>query len=64
MTVVVSTYSAYYSLLTIGSDDKQVRVVAAMEKYQNLSIHSLAAHKAAIIGNHFEEKSYSVRVMI
>ncbi|VBB30467.1 unnamed protein product [Acanthocheilonema viteae] len=36
-------------LLVVGSEDKQVRVVSAVDSLKNLFLHALAAHKAELI---------------
>uniref|UniRef100_A0A915PYK6 Small-subunit processome Utp12 domain-containing protein n=1 Tax=Setaria digitata TaxID=48799 RepID=A0A915PYK6_9BILA len=36
-------------LLVVGSEDKQVRIVSAVDNLQNLFLHALAAHKAELI---------------
>ncbi|MFH4977039.1 hypothetical protein AB6A40_003748 [Gnathostoma spinigerum] len=47
-------------LLAAGADDKQVRVVAAGDQYQNLVVYSIASHKGSIVGNYFLNKSFDL----
>uniref|UniRef100_A0A915C7Y8 Anaphase-promoting complex subunit 4 WD40 domain-containing protein n=1 Tax=Parascaris univalens TaxID=6257 RepID=A0A915C7Y8_PARUN len=47
-------------LLVTGSEDKQVRIVAAGGKLQNLFMHTLASHKGAVVGCHFCNDSYDL----
>uniref|UniRef100_A0A1I8EA68 U3 snoRNP-associated protein Utp1 n=1 Tax=Wuchereria bancrofti TaxID=6293 RepID=A0A1I8EA68_WUCBA len=47
-------------LLVVGSEDKQVRVVSAVDTLKNLFLHALAAHKAEVVGSHFCHNSYDL----
>uniref|UniRef100_A0A0R3RJZ7 WD_REPEATS_REGION domain-containing protein n=1 Tax=Elaeophora elaphi TaxID=1147741 RepID=A0A0R3RJZ7_9BILA len=47
-------------LLVVGSEDKQVRVVSAVDNLKNLFLHALAAHKAEVVGSHFCHNSYDL----
>ncbi|CAG9530253.1 unnamed protein product [Cercopithifilaria johnstoni] len=47
-------------LLVVGSEDKQVRVVSAVDSLKNFFLHALAAHKAEVVGSHFCHNSYDL----
>ncbi|KHN84752.1 Periodic tryptophan protein 2 -like protein, partial [Toxocara canis] len=47
-------------LVAAASEDKQVRIMAAGGKLQNLFMHTLAAHKGAVITSHFCHNSYDL----
>lgn len=53
-----------FRLLVVGSEDKQVRVVSAVDNLKNLFVHALAAHKAEVVGSHFCHNSYDVNFYI
>lgn len=49
-----------FRLLVVGSEDKQVRVVSAVDALKNFFLHVLVAHKAEVVGSHFCHNSYDV----